>query len=170
MASRKGSLNRKTVAKGRLAEALQQLAPPPVTAETKHGRRSNARLTYGDIVLALQLEAAGKEQREIAQILHVSQPHISRLLQTFRDTRPMAKAKLNHAAEHIADAAVTAVDVAAAAGDAEPALELLDRLQVAARTRDVAPEATKIMIVVGQPTPAALPPALISALPVLSSN
>ena len=163
MASREGRPNRKTIAKGRLAEALQQLSPEHPGLPPRRG----ARLSYADIALAVQLEAAGKQQKEIAAVLHCSQPHVARILQHFRDTRPVAKARLNHAAEHLATAAVTAASVAAAAGDAEPALELLDRIQVAPKTREAAAEAPKIMIVVGQPTPDALPPAL-SALPTIS--
>ena len=161
MASREGRPNRKTVAKGRLAQALQQLSPENPRLPT---RPAGARLSYADIALAVQLEAAGKQQKEIASVLHCSQPHVARILQHFRDTRPVAKARLNHAAEHLADVAVTAASVAAAAGDAEPALELLDRIQVAPKTRDVAPESPKILIVVGQPTPDALPPGLAGYL------
>lgn len=90
--------------------------------------------------LILKLAEAGKSQTEIAQIVGVSQPTVSRTLAEFADTRVVAKAVLNKHAKTLAERVVKDADVS-------QSLEVLDRLDVAPKRRDET-HSTQVMVVV----------------------
>lgn len=119
------------------------------------------------IALMLHLQNAGKTHKEIADVVGVSESSISRAMAKFTDTRKLAKAKLIAAAGDMAEQTITAARKAAERGDAGPALEVLDRLDVLASKRQSAQNVgPKVMVVVGGvPTGGSLPS--ISALPEL---
>ena len=120
------------------------------------------KLTHAEIALVVGMAGEGKKQVEIAAFFKVSQPTISSILKKFGDSRAAAKARLHAEADNIALHAVTASMQAASHGDGSVSLELLDRLDVAPKKRDPKGETgSKIMIVVGQSNPAALPPGLV---------
>ena len=159
MPSRKGSRNKKTLVREALMKKVGEQG-----VDVSKPRSNAAKLSYEDMVLVAQLADQGKTQVDIAQLFHTNQSTISRILASFADTRPIAKKRLHAAALHLADVAVTASEIAGQAGDAEPALELLDRLDVVpSRTRQV-DSGPRIVVMVGQPTLQGLPPAL-AALP-----
>jgi DNA-binding XRE family transcriptional regulator len=110
----------------------------------------NGKLTYQDIGLLVQLrQHKHLSQTELADIFGVTQSTISRLLLQFEDTRVVAKQRLHSEAAAIVDATVQATKVAALRGDANPGLELLDRLDIAVKKRQEAPGGAKVMIMVG---------------------
>lgn len=118
------------------------------------------KLSHADIAMVLDL-AEKKSQNELAKLVGVSQSQISRVLSTFEDTRALAKATLHAKAAEVAEMAVGAAGVASKRGDGSVALELLDRLEVVPRkTREPGSGGAKVLVVVGQSTPNALPPAL----------
>lgn len=119
--------------------------------------RINAKLTYQDIALVLNLDAAGKTQTEIAAVVGVGQSQISRLLAEFGDTRGVAKQRLHASADQIAKSAMVASEVAAKRGDGSVALELLDRMDVAPKKREGSNRGAQVVVMVGGSNPAALP-------------
>jgi len=108
------------------------------------------KLTYQDIGLLVQLrQHKGMTQTELAAIFGITQGQVSRLLAQFEDTRVLAKNRLNKEADAIVEATVNATKIAASRGDANPGLELLDRLDIAAKKRQEATGGAKVMIMVG---------------------
>ena len=164
MGSRKGIKNRKTVLReqwlGRLVNAMNNGTAVP------SGEGSNAsKLTPEDMRAIVQMAIKGHTQLELAEKFKVHQSTISRVFMTFHDTRDLAKQRLQGAALQMAETALDAVTAAGAVGDANPALELLDRLDVAPKRLQVAPSGPKVMVVVGNPSPQALPAAFVRELP-----
>ena len=92
--------------------------------------------------LILKLAEAGKTQTEIAAIVHVSQPTVSRTLDELSDTRIIAKAILNNGSKRLAQRIVKHADV-------DQALEVLDRIDVAPKRRDE-PSSSQVMVIVQQ--------------------
>lgn len=124
-------------------------------------------LTDSQINTVLKLSARGKSQADIAEQLGVSQSTVSRLLERYPDTSGIAIARLRSAAEKMAENLIEAAQKAAEKGNADAALEVLDRLDILvakAKTTNPLGEA-KVMVVVGAlpGTPqslGALPPAI----------
>jgi transcriptional regulator with XRE-family HTH domain len=78
-------------------------------------------------------------QTEIARLLGVSQPTVSRWLSELApldDTRDLAKQLANSRAAEVTELAFEAAAIAAEKGDAGPALEITDRLKVMEKQRD----------------------------------
>lgn len=125
-------------------------------------RRGNAaKLTYTDMVLISELGDAEKSQEEIATLFKVDRSTISRVQAAMADTRPYAKRRLHAAAAELAEVAITASQIAGTTGDADPALELLDRLDVVPKRTQAPPQGPRVLVVVGQPGATALPDALV---------
>jgi len=121
------------------------------------------KLTAEDIALAVKLMDDGETQASVASKLGVSQATISRALSQFEDTTSLAKKRLKASALRLTDMALAATQLAAEIGNAEPALELLDRLEVAARRDSGATGGgPRVVVMVGAATQAALPPALLA--------
>jgi predicted transcriptional regulator len=92
----------------------------------------------------LKLAALGKTQTEIADIVGVSQPTVSRTLSEFADTREHAKAILNKSAARLAERVVDRADVA-------ESLDVLERIDVIrAKERDSGAHGG-VMVVVNMP-------------------
>lgn len=123
-------------------------------------RRRGSKLSLTDVGVALRLAEEGKSQATIAELLGVNQSNVSRALAAFTDTRTIAKSRLNQAADRVAKDALVASAKAAKRGDAAPALEILDRLDVAPRKHQDGSGGAKVMVVIGQPSVGALPPGL----------
>ena len=124
------------------------------------------KLTYKDVALILNLHDSGKTQAAIAQMFDISQGQVSKILNGFSDSREAAKRRLKASAMKLVRHAMKASARAAIKGDASPALELLDRLDVAPKRQAVAASGgtPKVMIVVGGSNPAALPTIDVGAL------
>lgn len=159
MPSRLGSRNKRTLAREALIRAAT-IGGAHVETTTK--QRSNAaKLSFEDMILAAQLSDAGNSHEAIAAQLKVHRTTIGRALSLFGDTRAVAKKRLQAAAAQLADVAITASQIAGATGNAEPALEILDRLETLPRRHPAGEGAgPRIMVVVGQPSLQALPPGL----------
>lgn len=158
------------------ARADEDMASPPTLTplqpEASPGPRIQAHtiagtkhLNYAEIAAILRLSGIGKTQREIAEVIGVSQQSIQGVLSHFatEDTCISAKAHLRSKARVVAEAAVGASLKAASHGDGSVALEILDRLDVAPRRLDKASPGTKVLVMVGQANPAALPPAVFAS-------
>ena len=131
------------------------------------GERPDGRykLTYKDVALVLNLHDAGKSQASIAQMFDISQGQVSKILNGFSDSREAARRRLKASAMKLVRHAMKASAIAAQRGDADPALEMLDRLDVAPKRQAVvAGTGPKVMIVVGGSNPAALPTIDVGAL------
>ncbi len=129
-------------------------------------------LSYEQINLILKLSASeGKTQVEIADIMGVTQPTVSRILSEFTDTSLLAKLRLKGSAELMAERVIVASQVAAARGDASPALEVLDRIDaLPKRLSGASGGGPKVIVVVGSVTPPKLAEIIdIPALPDVSS-
>lgn len=121
---------------------------------TNRGRRYHKMrcMTPEQINKALKMHARGRSQADIAKTMNVSQSSISRLLEKYPDTRGIAAATLRTEAEKMAQHVAKAAELAAKKGNADPALEVLDRLEVlTARSKTSGNGAadTKVMVVVG---------------------
>ena len=136
--------------------SIQALAP---IDRPKTNKRAGA-LSMEEVALALHLSNLGKSNVEIAATLHCDRTTIGHILKQWVDVRPQAKARLHAAAEQLAEDALKASRIAAKSGEGHVALELLDRLDIAVKKREGSEGAAKVLIMVGQSTPAALPPAL----------
>lgn len=115
------------------------------------------RLTQTEIGLALAAVAEGQSQRQVAERLGVTQAAISLIVQKFTPSEHLAKLWVRSSALKVAKSGILAAHKAARHGDAEPALELLDRLDVLAQRR--APsnsDGPKVMIAIGMPGQARL--------------
>ena len=129
-------------------------------------------LSYEQVSLMLKLSSVEqKTQVEIAEIMGVSQPCVSRILTQFSDTTGIAKARLKGAAELMAERVIVASEVAAARGDASPALEVLDRIDaLPKRVSGSTGGSAKVIVVVGSVTPPKLAEIIdIPQLPDVSS-
>lgn len=117
------------------------------------------KLTMKDVALVLNLHDAGKSQQAIAEMFDVTQGRISKIINGFSDSREAAKRRLRAQAMRLTRHALKASARAASKGDAGPALELLDRLDVAPKRMPAASEkgSAKVMIMVGGQNPSALP-------------
>jgi hypothetical protein len=120
------------------------------------GRLRSGKLGAQDVALILALKEKEATNREIAKILNIGDDTVARAVAEFADTRPLAKAYLRKQAETIAGHAVQASQEAALKGDADPALELLDRLDVAPKRVEES-DKSKVMIIVGGNSISALP-------------
>lgn len=118
-------------------------------ALTIPGRGHGAKLTFKDVAQILALEDSGKSQTEIAKLFGVSQGQISRIVNGFKDSREVARQRLHASAEKLVDHALTASGLAAAKGNAEPALELLDRMEVAPKKVSGGKGGGNVVVVVG---------------------
>ena len=133
--------------------------PPRVLAHSRPGYFSNqgrllhriTALTIDQIALMLTMRNAGQDQYAIAKALKVNQATISRSLAKFPDTRTIAKQRLIAHANAMATHVIMAAKTAAAEGDAGPALEVLDRLDVLSAKRQAPPAVggTRVLVVVG---------------------
>lgn len=119
----------------------------------------NGKLTYEEVAALIQLRASKPEltQRQLSEIFGITQGQISRLLGNFVDMTKLAKLRLKANADRAARATLKAIDVAAERGDAAPGLELLDRLDVAAKRRQDGGGNARVMIVIGGQGQAGLP-------------
>jgi transcriptional regulator with XRE-family HTH domain len=119
----------------------------------------NGKLTYEEVAALIQLRASKPEltQKQLAEIFGITQGQISRLLGNFVDMTKLAKLRLKANADRAARATLKAIDVAAERGDAAPGLELLDRLDVAAKRRQDGGGSARVMIVIGGQGQAGLP-------------
>ena len=123
---------------------------PPETDDIRQAR--NGKLTYQDIGLLVSMRNHDPErwtQKALAEYFHITQPQISKLLAAFSDTTNLARLRLKAESDRVARATLKAIDVAAARGDAEAGLELLDRLEVAKKRQTSGDGGAKVMIVVG---------------------
>ena len=139
-----------------LPTSVQALAPRD---RPKTNKRAGA-LSMEEVALALHMSNLGRTHVDIAAALHCDRSTVSHILHQWVDVRPQAKARLHAAAEQLAEDALKASRIAAKAGEGHVALELLDRLDIAVKKREGGEGAAKVLIMVGQSTPAALPPAL----------
>ena len=129
-------------------------------------RDKRAKLSWEDIALLVQ--ASEKfTVRELADQFHVSKSLVSSVLNKFADSRPVARKKLHGAAQQFAEDVIHASTVAAARGDASPALEVLDRIDaLPKRSRDTGDGAKVVVIVGGGVSPATLVPANLPTIDV----
>jgi hypothetical protein len=118
-------------------------------------KRDQSHLSRDEMILALQMFEAGKQQQVIAQVIGCSNSTISDLLNKFSDTRPLAKRRANHRALEVMDAALTGAVTAAKKGRPEAALEVVDRLEVLAKRQN--DTGTGITIVFGTASVPGLP-------------
>lgn len=125
--------------------------------KTKDPSKRPGKLDANAHALILRLSVAGKTQAEIAQIVGVHQTRVGQVLATFgTDTRESAKKKLYAAAEKVADHALRGSET-----DVWAALELLDRTDtLPKKDRSSGRQGGNVLVVVGNPDPRALPPAL----------
>ena len=101
--------------------------------------------------LTLQLHNQGKPQTEIAKIMGVTQSAVSRVLSKFPDTRKIARAMITASAVQMVHHTMKAAKIAADGGDATPALEVLDRLDVLSAKRSATPSTagSRVVVIVG---------------------
>ena len=97
--------------------------------------------------MVLQQRAEGLSQDEIAQRLGFSQPSISHVIAQFTATDALAKLWVRGRSLKLTKAGVLATLKAARKGDAEPALEMMDRLDVLPKRVEDA--GAKVQIVIG---------------------
>ena len=120
--------------------------------ETEIAER-RGRLSYDEVSALLKLESSGKTQQEIADIFHISQSNVSRIVSQFKDTRILAKQRLHGAAEVMAERVIQAAEVASRRGDGSVALEVLDRVDALPKRSDGGGGARVVVIVGNAPTP-----------------
>jgi DNA-binding MarR family transcriptional regulator len=124
-------------------------------------------MTTEQIHTVVVMSQEGKTQEEIAQEMGVNQASISRILARFKDTRGMAKSRLNGTAYTMVKRLLQAAEKAAEKGDATAALEVLDRLDVMPK-KQPAPMSgkgeTKVLVVVGAPPGSAASRAALEGL------
>ena len=91
----------------------------------------------------LELSKHGLTQTAIAQQLGITQPTVSRILDKYVDTRTLAKLRLHNSAASLTERVIREADV-------EQALEVLDRLEVAARRQNASGN-TAVQVIVNMP-------------------
>ena len=106
------------------------------------------KLTFSDSALILKLSREGLTQTAIAQRFDIDQSRVSQILDTFADTRELATAHVHSKSYHLANAAVTGAIKAAARGNPEATLEMLDSLGVLER-RDKGQQGAGVTIMIG---------------------
>lgn len=135
------------------AQTLEPLLETQTRQPRKPGRGSQ--LTKREISLCLQLAEAGKTGREIAQVLGVSDSTISRTLETWGDTRPLARRLLEARATQLAQTVVKTKN-------ADVALRALGKLDVV--REDQVSSGNQMVVVLGTGVQQLEPPVLTSAL------
>lgn len=167
----------------RMAELREQMAAQDARAKERAkarlskkrdgerlpGRKQRGKLTAADVATMIHAKKRGANNAEIARVINVKPATVAKCLEEFDDNRPLAKAKLKHHAVKFVDDAILASSNAADRGDATPALELLDRLDIATK-RINADTGAKVMVVVGSSNPASLPDFSAFAIPVSSTQ
>lgn len=126
--------------------------------EPKYTRVSRQKET-----LILKLSEAGKSQTEIAGIVGVSQPTVSRTLAEFVDTRIVAKALLNRHATALAERVIKEANVA-------ESIDVLERIEVLAPKQANSAHGAAISIVIGMPGSPAGPRPILDLSPVSSNE
>lgn len=142
----------------RIAERkAERLARPKAPRQPRlPGRTRGGAIGPMDVALVLALRDKKATQVEIAKVLNINVLTVVKVLEDFHDTRPIAKAYLQKQANTIAEHAVNASLQASLKGNADPALELLDRLDVAPKRVEVL-DSGKVMVIVGSSNHSALP-------------
>ena len=103
-----------------------------------------SRLSRAEINSLFALHKAGKSQTEIAQILGCAISTVHHWVHTLEDTTDLAKQKLRAGASDLVDRVLSQANV-------EESLEVLDRLDVAAKRREATISMTAIAIDVDTP-------------------
>ena len=107
----------------------------------------------------LTLDKQGVTQTLIAQQLGISQATVSRVLDRYVDTRELAKLRLNNSAASLVDRVIEDADV-------EQSLEVLDRIDVAAKRQNDTKNTGGVQVVVLMPGQQGHQPPVIDLSPV----
>lgn len=142
-----------------------EATPAEAAAELKqtHPPSRTAKLTTDEVVVILTMVRSGKSYTDAAKAVGCSHAAAARTVRRYTSSIPLAKDRLKGAALGITKAAIHATKVAAQKGEADPALELLDRLDVAPK-RVTAQPGNQVMVVFG------LNDADLPALPVIDAT
>lgn len=130
-------------------QTLEQPAELQAPAKRKVGRGSA--LNKREIALCLQLAEAGKPQNEIAQVLRCHESTVSRTLDTWGDTRPLARRLLEARATTLAQTVIKSKN-------ADVALRALGKLDVV--REDTVTGGNTMVVVLGSNAQQLEPPAL----------
>ncbi len=122
-----------------------------------------SKLSLDRVGLILALNREGKTQTLIAQTLGIDQSTVSNTLMRLADTRDVAKARINAAAQKLAERVVKHADV-------DQSLEILDRISVIEKRQQQTGHAT-VAVVIGMPgQPAGVDPLQVIDIKELSEN
>ena len=140
------------------------LKPKSLTTQTSNLALTKHTLSKRDLGLMIQYRADGLSTTKIAQRLGVSHSAISQQLAQYTDDRDLTRLRAQAATGELWQDVREGTRLAALAGRPEPAIRLLEKLEVLPKDQ-VADQRSAIQIVIGMPGKPAGPDPMIALPP-----